>query len=124
MRPKAKAAKRTQSAKQRLSNMKDRSNHSLFIVGQLLLIHPTPIASNNQNRRSSLYQRRHPRADTLGNRVASKAVDHTGSHENEEEEEPKDPVAIRPAQISTGSQSSGSRCGKCFNAMVVGNHRI
>jgi hypothetical protein len=64
-----------QSATQRPSNMKDRSNYSLFIVGQPLLIHPTQIASNNQNRRSSLYQRRHPRlaetnADTLGNQVA------------------------------------------------------
>jgi hypothetical protein len=66
-----------QSATQIPSNMKDRSNYSLFIVGQPLLIHPTQIASNNQNRRSSLYQRRHPRlaetnadTNTLGNQVA------------------------------------------------------
>jgi hypothetical protein len=87
--------------------MKDRSNYSPFIVGQLLLIHSTQIALNNQNLRSCPYQRRHHRADTMGNRVAIKAVDYSGSHENQAEEEPKDPVAISPAQISIGSQSSG-----------------
>jgi uncharacterized membrane protein YcgQ (UPF0703/DUF1980 family) len=101
--------------------MKDRSNHSLFIVGQTLLIHPTQIASNNQNRRSSLYQRKHPRVaetnadtDTLGNQVV------------------KAKTWITLAAMKTGNKRSlmirlqfvQRKSAKRFNAMVVGNRRI